>query len=459
MALKLFNTLSRKKELFEPLNSPSVGLYTCGPTVYNYLHIGNWRAYIFSDILKRYLIYRGYSVKHIMNITDVEDKIIKAIKEKKESLEDLTQKYTNEFYKSRDLLNILPASKYTKATDYIKEMLELIETLLEKGFAYKTDTGSIYFDITKYKEYGKLSHFKISDLKENAHGRMICDEYEKENAQDFALWKAWEEKDGDVFWEPEIILNKKTNLTKGRPGWHIECSAMSIKELGESFDLHTGGVDNIFPHHENEIAQSESATGKPFAKYFMHNEFLLVDNKKMSKSLGNFYTLRDLIEKEIDPIAFRLWLYTSHYKTKTNFTLETVKGSETALTRIRENFLSLGDELGKVDEKYKNKLVEAMDNDLDTPKALTVLWDLIKDSNISNSDKKATLLDFNKVFGLGLDKLKKDIIPEEIIRLSEEREEARRNKNWDKSDELRDKIKKLGYEVKDGSNCPEINKI
>ncbi len=458
MALGLFNTLSRKIELFEPINPPQVGLYTCGPTVYNNAHIGNYRAYVFGDMLKRYLTYRNYEVNHIMNITDVDDKTIKNSQIENKTLKEFTEFYTENFFEDIKTLNIIPAQKYTKATDYIKEMIELIEKLLEKKYAYKTEDSSIYFDIHRNPEYGKLSHFKISDLKKNALGRLNTDEYEKDNAQDFALWKAWDKNDGEVFWEPNEIIGRETEVCKGRPGWHIECSAMSMKELGESFDIHTGGVDNMFPHHENEIAQSECASDKPFSKYFMHNEFLLVDGKKMSKSLGNFYTLRDLIEKDIDPIAFRLWLYTSHYKTKTNFTLETVRGSQVALERIQKHYLSLGDEVGVVDEKYKNKFIEFMDKDLDSPKALTVLWDLIKDSKISNSDKKATLLDFDKVLGLGLDKLKEEIIPENILKLNEEREIARKNKDWTKSDELRDQINNLGYEIKDTDSGSKICK-
>jgi cysteinyl-tRNA synthetase len=464
MALKIFNTLTRELELFEPINGPHVGLYTCGPTVYNYPHIGNWRAYIFADLLKRYLIYRGYEVKHIVNITDVEDKIIKALEEKNQSLESLTTFYTNEFYKDRDILNILKADVYTKATNYIEEMINLTESLIEKDYAYRTDDGSVYFDISKDKNYGKLSHFKISDLKENAKGRLKKDEYEKENAEDFVLWKAWVKEDGNVFWDPKVILGRETPLGKGRPGWHIECSAMSMKNLGESFDLHTGGVDNIFPHHENEIAQSECSTGKPFVKYFMHNEHLMVDGEKMAKSAGNFYTLEDLINKGINPIAFRLWLYTSNYKTKTNFTLEVVLGAETALKRLKEALLSLGNDMGNINEEYKNRFMEYLDNNLDSPKALALVWELLKDKNISNADKKITILDFDKVFGFGLDKIEENLkteddIPQSIKMLIEERQEARRIKDWAKSDELRDKIKELGYEIKDTEESYKISKI
>jgi cysteinyl-tRNA synthetase len=452
MALTLFNSLSRQNELFVPLVDMTVGMYSCGPTVYNYPHIGNYRAYITSDILKRYLAYRGYTVRHIMNITDIDDKTIRDSQKEGKSLKEFTEFYTKGFFADRDTLHILPPERYTKATDYIPHMVHMIETLLEKGYAYKTDDGSVYFDIKKDTEYGKLSHFKISDLKENADGRLAKkDEYEKENASDFALWKAWDENDGEVFWE--------TSLGKGRPGWHIECSAMSIDTLGESFDIHTGGVDNIFPHHENEIAQSECATGKPFSKYFIHNEHLMVDGAKMSKSAGNFYTLRDLRERGIDPIAFRMWLMTAHYRTKTNFTLDTVTGSQTALNRLKETLKGYGTTGGTIIDSYKDMFISYMDNDLDTPKALALIWEIVKDPTIAPEDKRATILDFDTVFGLGLADVSEEVIPEEITRLAEEREQARKEKEWQKSDDLRAQIESLGYEVKDTENGPRISKI
>ncbi len=397
MTLIIKNSLSDKKEVFKPINGNKVGMYTCGPTVYNYAHIGNYRAYIFSDILRRYLKYSGYEVKHVMNITDVDDKTIRESQKENKSLKEFTEFYTEALFKDRDSLNIIPADIYTKATEYIEKMVKIIETLLEKGYAYKTPDGSVYFNIHKDKEYGKLSHFNLSDLKENAEGRLKKDEYEKENAQDFALWKAWVEEDGNVFW--------KTSLGKGRPGWHIECSAMSMNELGESFDIHTGGVDLMFPHHENEIAQSECATGKMFAKYFMHNEYLLVDGKKMSKSLGNFYTLEDLINKGIDPIAFRLWLYTSNYSTRTNFTFEAVSGAQVALERLKKAYLDLGNDIGTVNINYKTRFIEYMDDNLNTARALSLVWEILKNKELSSTEKKATLLDFDKIFGFGLNSL------------------------------------------------------
>lgn len=461
MSLTIFNTLSRKKEVFESINPKEVGLYTCGPTVYNHLHIGNWRAYIFADLLKRYLKYSGYNVKHVMNITDVEDKIIREVKAQNRSLKELTEFYTDEFFKNQDVLNIQSADIYTKATDYINEMVILIKKLIEKGFAYKTSDGSIYFNIHKDPEYGKLSHFKLSELKENAEGRLKKDEYEKESAQDFALWKAWVPEDGEVFWDAKFTegMPRGNEVTlRGRPGWHIECSAMSMKNLGESFDIHTGGVDNIFPHHENEIAQSECATGKMFAKYFMHNEHLMVDGIKMAKSTGNFYTLEDLINKGIDPIAFRLWLYTSNYATKTNFTIEAVMGSQTALMRLREAFLALGEDVGITNMEYKARFMKYLDNNLDSPQALALVWELLKDTSLSNADKKTTLEDFDKVFGFGLDNIKKETIPDDINKLVAEREIARQGKDWAKSDELRKQINELGYEIKDTDSGSKISK-
>jgi cysteinyl-tRNA synthetase len=451
MALKIFNTLSRKKEEFSPLADKKVGLYTCGPTVYDYPHIGNYRAYIFGDILKRALRYDGYKVDHIMNLTDVDDKTIRNSQAAGKSLAEFTEFFTEEFYKDRDALNILPADKYTKATDYIPEMVKIIETLLEKGIAYKEADGSVYFNIKKFKDYGKLAHLKKGELKEGASGRVKKDEYEKENAQDFALWKAYDESDGDVFWQ--------TSLGKGRPGWHIECSAMSMTNLGESFDIHTGGVDNIFPHHENEIAQSEGATGKPFAKYWMHNEWLLVDGKKMSKSLGNFYTLRDIEKKGFSPLAYRYLVLQNHYKTSLNFTLESLQAAQTALSRLQSSFLDLGTETGKISEKYKKEFTEALDNDLETPAGLALAWELIRDENIMPADKKATLLDFDKVLGFGLDKLKPAIIPDEISKLAEEREASRKSGDFKKSDELREQIKNLGFEIKDTAGGYKLEKI
>jgi len=449
--VQLYNTLTREKEIFSPIHKDEVRMYSCGPTVYNYPHIGNYRAYIFADTLKRVLLYAGYKVKHIMNLTDIDDKTIRESQKEGKSLKEFTEFYTEAFMEDIKSLNIILPEKFTKATDYIEEMVKIIKKLLEKEVAYKSNDGSVYFDIKKFKNYGQLSRLVLEEQKENASGRIKNDEYEKENAQDFALWKAWDEKDGEVFWE--------TDLGKGRPGWHIECSAMSMKNLGEQIDLHTGGVDNIFPHHENEIAQSEGTTGKQFVKYWMHNEWVLVDQKKMAKSFDNFYTLKDLIKKDINPLAYRFWLLMASYRTRVNFVWEALEGAETALKRLYGLYLGLDTDIGSVHKEYQNKFKEYVSDDLDTPRALSLLWDVFKDENISNADKKATILDFDKVLGLGFENLQEEKIPGEILKLAEEREQARQNKDFKKSDELREKINSLGYEVKDTGNGQKINKI
>jgi len=383
MALKFYNTLSRQKEDFSPIDKKEVRMYSCGPTVYNYPHIGNYRAYIFADLLKRVLLYEGYKVKHIMNLTDIDDKTIRESQKEKKTLKEFTEFYTKEFFKDIKTLNILDPTKFTKATDYINQMVELIQKLLAKGLAYKSNDGSIYFEIKKFKGYGKLSQLVMENQKENASGRIKTDEYEKDSAQDFALWKAWDEKDGNVFWE--------TSLGKGRPGWHIECSAMSISNLGEQIDIHTGGVDNIFPHHENEIAQSEGATGQQFVRYWMHNEWVLVDQKKMAKSSNNFYTLRDITVKGISPLAYRFWLLMAHYRTRVNFVYPALEGAETALKRLYKLYISINaevdTEVGQVHQEYQQKFKEYLEDDLDTPRALSLLWDVAKDENIDKNEK------------------------------------------------------------------------
>ena len=457
--LRIYNTFLRKKEIFEPLNEKEVLFYSCGPTVYNYPHIGNYRAYIFADTLKRVLTYAQYNVKHIMNITDIDDKTIKNSQEEKKSLKEFTEFYTEEFKKDIALLNIIPPFKFTKATEYVTKMLQIIEVLIKKEFAYKSIDESIYFDIKKFKNYGKLSGVVLGNEKNNASGRIQTDEYEKESVQDFALWKKWDEKDGDVFWEPSSLLGKNTIIPKGRPGWHIECSAMSMSSLGEQIDIHTGGVDNMFPHHENEIAQSECATGKPFSKYWMHNELVLVDNKKMAKSFKNFFTLKDLAEKGVNPIAYRLWLLMSHYRSKVNFVWDTIAGAEVALEKLYSRYEELGENIGRIDESYKNKFKNFLFDDLDTPRALTLIWDLLKDETLTNEAKKATLLDFDTVLGLGLSKIKKEIIPVDILKLAEERREARKRRDFKRSDELRNEIFSRGYKIKDLEENYKITKI
>ncbi|MEX2052486.1 MAG: cysteine--tRNA ligase [Candidatus Paceibacterota bacterium] len=449
--LLLHNTLTREKEVFVPINKDEVLMYSCGPTVYNYPHIGNYRAYIFADILKRTLEYHGYAVKHIMNLTDVDDKTIRESRKMKKSLKEFTEFYTREFFEDIKTLNILPPKEFTKATDYVNEMVSIIEKLLFKELAYKSEDGSVYFSIKKFKNYGSLAHLKLDQQKENASGRITTDEYDKDNIQDFALWKAWDEEDGDVFWD--------TPLGKGRPGWHIECSAMAMSTLDEEIDIHTGGVDNIFPHHENEIAQSEGATGKKFVRYWLHNEWVLVDQKKMAKSFNNFYTLRDILERDINPIAYRFWLLMANYRTRVNFHWEALEAAEIALKRLYSLYLGLGTKLGKVHEEYVLKFKEYIGDDLNTPRALSLLWDVLKDENISDADKKATVLDFDKVLGLGFENLKEEEIPREVLKLVEERKIAKKEKDFTKSDEMRKEINSLGYEVKDTIEGQKISKI
>ena len=461
MALKLYNSLTRSVEPFVPLDPSGthVGLYTCGPTVYNYAHIGNFRAYIFGDIVKRVLAYNGYEVNHIMNLTDVDDKTIRDSQKEGKTLNDFTEHYSAEFKKDLTALNIQFPNTFTRAVDHIPGMIRLTETLLEKGFAYTTDDGSVYFNVRKDKEYGQLSPIALSEQKENAAGRLNkADDYDKEHAEDFALWKAWDAADGDVFWIPSNLVAGST-LAKGRPGWHIECSAMSMEYLGETFDIHTGGIDLVFPHHENEIAQSECATGKTFVNYWLHNEWVMVDGKKMSKSLGNFHTLRSLIDQGVDPIAFRLWVISGHHRTQINFTMEAVQGTHTALQRLRSHFLSLGDEIGVADVSYTDRFKDVISEDLDTPPAVALMWEVVKDQALGTADKRATLLDFDRVLGLGLADLKKIEIPQEIQQLVDEREQARKSKDFALSDKLRADIESQGYIVKDTADGPVVEKI
>ena len=456
MSLKLYNTLTRKKEEFKEINKGQVRIYSCGPTVYNFAHIGNFRANIFADLIRRYIKYKGYKLKHVMNITDVDDKTIKNSKKENLSLKQFTEKYTKYFFEDLKTLNIEMVEVYPKATEHIEEMVNLIKKLLEKGYAYKAD-DAIYYDIKKFKDYGKLSHLKIDELKAGA--RVCQDEYDKERANDFALWKFWDKEDGDVFWE--------TELGKGRPGWHIECSAMSMKYLGETFDIHTGGVDLIFPHHENEIAQSEAVTGKPFVNYWLHNEHLLVNNKKMSKSLGNFYTLRDLLKKAYSPRSIRYILLATHYRQKLNFTFESLEAAENSIKRLDEFMVKLKDvkseknnkEIYVLIEKAKSDFEDAMDDDLNVSIALSVMFDFVKkintfimNENISKKDaEKAIKLmhDFDSVFGILKKEEKKEEISKEIEQLIEKRQEARKNKDYKLADKIRDELKQQGIILKD----------
>ncbi len=446
MPLRLYNTLTRKKEIFKPINKKGVGLYVCGPTIYNYIHIGNLRAYIFSDILRRCLKFNGYSVKEVMNLTDVDDKTIRGSQKEKKELKEFTKKYEKGFLEDIKAMNIETPEIMPKATEHIKEMVALIKDLLKKRIAYKTEDG-IYFSIKKFKDYGKLSKIKLKKLKIGASKRISKDEYEKENINDFALWKFYAKEDGDVFWNTEI--------GKGRPGWHIECSAMSMKYLGKSFDIHTGGVDLIFPHHENEIAQSEASTEKQFVKYWLHNEWVLVDGKKMSKSLGNFYNLKDIISKNYSALELRYLYLTKTYRQPLNFTWESLESAKISYNRFKNKLSEIKDDK-KINEKYLKEFEKAINDDLNTPKALQALWKLIRDEKAEG--KLETIKKMDEVFGLDLLKNEKMKIPDEIEKLVEQRETARKEKDWKKADELREKINKLGYSIDDTENGSKIKR-
>lgn len=458
MSLSFYNTLSRQKELFVPLDEKEVRMYTCGPTVYNKAHIGNLRAYVFADLAHRTLLYFGYKVKQIMNITDIghlsddgddgEDKMTKGLlREGKKltllNMRALAEKYTAFFKEDMLKMNILEPSGMYFASDYVKEDIELIQRLEKKGFTY-TILGGIYFDTSKVKDYGKLR----GSQKENKEPKPRIDENtEKINSGDFALWK-FSKKDDLGFLSP---------WGKGFPGWHIECSAMGIRFLGEQFDLHTGGVDHIPIHHTNEIAQSECATGKsPFVKYWMHNEHIDMGKEKMAKSGENFITLSTVIEQNIKPESYRLWILMGHYRTKMNFSWESLKAADIAYKKLLNNYISLGEESGSINSSYQLKFKEFIGDDLNTPKAIALLWQLLKDPLVNNLDKKATILDFDKVLGLHLSSVKELIAPKEVQKLLEERQKARKIKDFKESDRLRAEIKKLGYEVKD---LPEGQKI
>jgi len=435
-------------------------MYTCGPTVYDYAHIGNLRAYVFADILQKTLEYGGYKVKRVMNITDIghlssdadsgEDKMTKGLlREKKKltlkNMRELAEFYTKKFKKDLEKLNVKIPKEIYFASDYVKEDTELVQKLEKKEYTYKTSDG-IYFNTSKMPDYGILWGGKREWKKEGAR---IVENSEKKNPEDFALWKF------------NSQIGFESPWGKGFPGWHIECSAMGIKFLGEQFDIHTGGIDHIPIHHTNEIAQSECATGKkPFVRVWMHNNFLDINNgEKMAKSGDSFITLRTITEKGISPIVYRFWLLMGHYRTKMNFNWEALEGAETALKRLYGLYMSLGEKIGKVDKEYQEKFKEFVFDDLDTPRALSLLWDVLKDEKISNANKKATILDFDKVLGLDFANLKEEKISEAILKLVEEREEVRKNKDFKKSDELRKKINSLGYEIEDKNSGYKINKI
>ncbi|MBU4141766.1 cysteine--tRNA ligase [Patescibacteria group bacterium] len=458
MPLFLYNSLTRKKEEFKPINPPNVGLYTCGPTVYWSTHIGHMSKYVGDDILRRALIYNGCDVTHVMNITDVghltsdadegEDKMEKGAKREGLTVWDIAKKYEKEFFDTMNSVNVFRPDIICRATEHIKEQIELVRRIEKNGYAYETNSA-VYFDVSKFPEYGKLSGQKLSEKITGAREDVIVDP-KKKNPYDFVLWfkRVGRFANHTMHWD--------SPWGDGFPGWHIECSAMSMKYLGESFDIHTGGIDHIGVHHPAEIAQSESATGKQFVKYWVHRVFITVDGKKMSKSLGNFYTLKDVVERKINPSAIRYLFLTTHYRTPLNFTWESLKSAETALNKLYDAASQMGAPKSGCPE-FERQFLEAINDDLNTPKALAVMWDLIK-SDYPPEAKKQSLLKMDKIFGLGLDKIKKKIIiiPQEIKDLAAAREKARLEKNWALADELRKKIEEQNFAVEDTDGKTKI---
>ena len=459
MALRFFNTYSRKIEEFEPRDPAErpIGIYTCGPTVYSRAHIGNFRAYIFEDLLQRHLELRGYNVHRVMNITDVDDKTIRGAREAKVPLAKFTEQFKKAFFEDAETLRIKRANEFPAATEqrYIDRMVEMIGELIARGLAYQADDKSVYFRINTFPDYGKLAHFDLTQLQST--GRVKHDEYDKEHIGDFALWKAGDEEDGDVKWD--------SPWGPGRPGWHIECSAMATALLGDQIDIHCGGVDNIFPHHEAEIAQSEGVTGKKFVRYWLHCAHLLVDGQKMAKSLGNFYTVPDILAKGYTGRELRYALLRVHYRVPLNFTWEGMKEARESLGRIDEWLQRLRGvaENENAQRPTSNaqhptqKFEEALDDDLNISAALGFLFESIRETNRAMDENKldaasaSAWLNWWKRINTVLD-LEPDteiVVPPEVTQLAKERENARREKDWQRSDELRDRISALGWELRD----------
>ena len=462
MKIFFYNTLTKSKEEFKPLEGNKVRIYSCGPTVYKDATIGNMKSFIFMDTLRRVLKYNGYTLKHAMNITDVghlvsdgddgEDKMVKAAKEEKKTPLEIAAYYTEKFLSDFDKLNIDRPEIICKATEHIKEMEEFVQKLLDNGYAYETSTA-IYFDVSKLDEYGILSGIDLRNQKAGA--RVEIDE-EKRNPYDFALWiKAPENH----------IMKWESPWGLCYPGWHIECSTMSNKYLGKTFDIHTGGIDLVPTHHENEIAQSKGCTGEVPAKFWMHCEFLLINGGKMSKSLGNAYLVQDIIDKGYEALAYKMMCFTSHYRNKLNFTWEALESSQNALNRLREGYKKHNEGNAEVEdsmiEEYKTKFQEAINDDLNMPVAMSVIWDIVKNPN--KSKKLANLLlEFDEVLGVDIQKESEEKtleIPEEIKELIEKRKQARANKDWALSDQIRDELKEKGYAVKDTKEGMTVEKI
>lgn len=454
MALRVYSTQTRQVKELKPLDGRTVRMYTCGPTVYDFVHIGNFRTFILQDLLRRYIKYKGFPLLHVMNMTDVDDKIINNARKAGLSIKEYTAQYARAFFEDIEKLRIETPEIIPYATEHIDEMVELILKLRNKGYTYESD-GSIYYRISSFGDYGRLSHLDLSEVQ--TEGRIDADEYTKENPRDFVLWKA--KKEGEASWD--------TPLGPGRPGWHIECSAMSMKYLGGSFDIHCGGVDLIFPHHENEIAQSEGATGKPFVRHWMHCEFLLVEGEKMAKSKGNQYTLRDLMDRGCDPLAVRYLLQSVHYRKQLNFTFAGVGDSHSALRRINDFLLRIREvsddrpenrDLSERVARARSDFEAGLDNDLNTSVALAALFDLIKETNILLERREVGAANRNQILSLFADANQvfavfqveeQRLEDEEIIELIEEREEARRQRDYQRADEIRHLLAHRGIILED----------
>ena len=464
MSIRFYDTMARGLREFTPITPGEARLYTCGPTVYNFAHIGNFRAYVFEDLLRRWLKASGYRVTHVMNLTDVDDKTIAGALREKLPLHDFTRRFKDAFFADIRTLNIEPAEHYPAATDHVPEMIRLIQTLIDKGFAYRSDDGSVYYSIDKFPAYGCLAHLDKAGMRSGA--RVAQDEYDKENLADFALWKAWDAKDGDIAWD--------SPWGRGRPGWHIECSAMSMKYLGATFDLHTGGIDNMFPHHEDEIAQSEAATGAKFVHYWLHCAHLVVNGQKMSKSLGNFFTLRDLLQKGYTGREIRYVLMATHYRQSLNFTFESLDAARTALARLDAFRARLEERAGAAAPAAapawavagRDAFRAAMAEDLNISGALAALFDLLRDGNkeldagrVSPGDARAALTVYDELDAvLGVLQPPALAADAEVQSLVEQRQAARKAKNWAESDRLRDAIAAKGWIVQDTAQGPKLKK-